>query len=319
MPATPDSNRPPLSAAEIRTSPLQVPHHDAPDPNGLKPVELPKSTVVAVPTPTAEAQPAPDLMPSMPNQQDGIRVEPNRFEVGEPPQLVFAGQELDPLLVFNPDGRRVYDDRTFPWVLACRVFSGSGSGSGALIGPRHVLTASHVIDWRALTVSVSLVQGSTQLGSAGATHIMAYEHIVDVTYSNADDDYAIVMLDRRLGDGFGFFGCRTYDAGWDNETANWFNIAYEPLIHATAANFQTGFFLDEDDFDLGGGRMLITKTGDFLKGMSGSPVFGFWPEGPFVVGVASAGANGGVFGNYNAIAGGNNLTKLVNKARADFP
>jgi hypothetical protein len=319
MPGTPDSNRPPLSAAEIRTSPLHVPQHQVPDPNGLKPVELPKSTVVPVKTPAAGAQPAADLQPSMPDHQDGIRFEPNRFQVGEPPQLVFAGQELEPLLVFNPDGRRVYDDRSFPWVLACNVSSGSGSGSGALIGPRHVLTASHVIDWQALTVSVSLVQGSTQLASAGGTHIMAYEHIVDVTYSNADDDYAVVMLDRRLGDGFGFFGCRTYDSDWDNETANWFNIAYERIIHSTAANFQTGFFLDEDDFDLGGGRMLITKTGDFLKGMSGSPVFGFWNEGPFVVGVASAGANGGLGGNYNAIAGGNNLTRLVNKARADFP
>jgi hypothetical protein len=58
-------------------------------------------------------------------------------------------------------------------------------------------------------------------------------------------------------------------------------------------------------------------TVDFVKGMSGSPVFGFWNNGPFVVGVASAGASG--LGNYNAIAGGNNLTRLVNKARADFP
>ncbi|MDG9711823.1 trypsin-like serine peptidase [Streptomyces sp. DH10] len=319
MPGNQDSNRPPLSAAEIRTSQLHVPQHSAPDPNGYKPVELPRSTVVPVKTPTAEDQPAVELQPSMPDNQREIRLEPNRFEIGEPPRLVFAAQELEPLLVFNPDGRRVYDDRSFPWVLACHVFSGSKGGSGALIGPRHVLTASHCIDWQQLTVSVSMVQGSTQLATAGATHIMAYEHIVDVTYSNADDDYAVVVLDSRLGDAFGSLGCRTYDAGWDNETANWFNIAYEPLLHATAANFQTGFFLDEDDFDLGGGRMLITKTGDFLKGMSGSPVFGFWPEGPFVVGVASAGANGGVFGNYNAIAGGGNLTRLVSKARADFP
>jgi hypothetical protein len=169
MPGTPDSNHPPLSAAQIRISPLQVPQHDAPDPNGFKPVELPKSTVVPVKAPMAEEEPAPDLMPSMPAGQDDIRLQPNRFQVGEPPQLVFAGQELEPLLVFNPDGRRPYDDRTFPWVLACRVFSGAGNGSGALIGPRHVLTASHVIDWQALTVSVSLVQGSVPTTPAGTT------------------------------------------------------------------------------------------------------------------------------------------------------
>lgn len=97
------------------------------------------------------------------------------------------------------------------------------------------------------------------------------------------------------------------------------DIRLEPHRFEIGEPPRLGFFLDEDDFDLGGGRMLITKTGDFLKGMSGSPVLGFGSEGPFVVGVASAGANGGVFGNYNAIAGGNNLTRLVNKARADFP
>src|SRR5262245_13521551 len=80
---------------------------------------------------------------------------------------------------------------------------------------------------------------------------------------------------------------------------------------------KTAWIADEDDFDLGGGRMLITKTGDFVKGMSGSPVFGFWPGGPFVVGVVSAGGSG--LGNFNAIAGGANLPRLVAKARADLP
>ena len=85
---------------------------------------------------------------------------------------------------------------------------------------------------------------------------------------------------------------------------------------SSTAVFQTGFFLDEDDFDLGSGRMLITKTGDFVAGMSGSPVFGFWPPGPFIVGVTSAGATG--LGDYNAIAGGSQLTDLAAQSRSLF-
>jgi hypothetical protein len=96
------------------------------------------------------------------------------------------------------------------------------------------------------------------------------------------------------------------------------NIAYAPDFTSSTPVFQTGFFLDEDDFDLGGGRMLISKTVDFVKGMSGSVVFGLWSDGPYAVGVASAGSSS-VFGNYNAVAAGSNLTRLVNKARADFP
>jgi hypothetical protein len=47
--------------------------------------------------------------------------------------------------------------------------------------------------------------------------------------------------------------------------------------------------------------MMITKTGDFVKGVSGSAVFGFWNEAPFVVWVLNGGGSG--LGNFNAIAG----------------
>jgi V8-like Glu-specific endopeptidase len=197
------------------------------------------------------------------------------------------------------------------------VASGAKGGCGVLIGPRHVLTASHVIDWRASSDFISLVQGGVTLGTASSTHVLSFVQIDDVTYNNADDDYAVIVLATRLGDSFGWFGCKQYDSDWDNETASWWNIAYAPDISSSTPVFQTGFFLDEDDFDLGGGRMLITKTGDFVKGMSGSPVFGFWDGGPFVVGVTSAGGSG--LSNFNAIAGGANLNRLIAKARADFP
>jgi V8-like Glu-specific endopeptidase len=234
-----------------------------------------------------------------------------------PAHVVFGGHELDPLVIFPPEGRSIYNDRTFPWVCVCRVISGTKGGCGVLIGPRHVLTASHVIDWNASGDTVQFIQGGTQLASAFSTDALAYEFINDVTYTNADDDYAVLVLNSRLGDSFGALGAKTYDSDWDNETTNWMNIAYAPDFSLTTPVFQTGFFLDEDDFDLGGGRMLITKTGDFVKGMSGSPVFGFWSNGPHVVGVTSAGGSG--LGNFNAIAGGSNLTRLINQARSQFP
>ncbi len=307
----------PLSPPELESTELQVPSHEAQAPESLAEYELPRFTLVAVEKPDETVSgPPPDVPPSMPSYSHEMSAAPSQLPLSPPARVLFRGHELEPLNIFRPDGRRTYDDRTFPWRCVCRVVSGSRGGCGALIGPRHVLTASHVIDWQALTVSVSLVQGGTTLGSAVATHIMAYEKISDVTYTNADDDYAVVILNTRLGDSFGMFGARTYDSGWDNETANWWNVAYAPDISTSTPVFQTGFFLDEDDFDLGGGRMLITKTGDFVKGMSGSPVFGFWNVGPLVVGVASAGGSG--LGNFNAIAGGSNLTRLIAKARADF-
>ncbi len=307
----------PLSAAALRSITLEVPRHDAEVPKAaaLEPLKF-ALQVVDHRSLQAMGDP-PDVLPSMPSYAE-MSATPAPLPVSPPPRVVFAGFELEPFVVFPPDGRAPYTDCRFPWVCLCRVASGTRGGCGVLVGPRHVLTASHVIDWQALTVSVSFVQSGITLASAGATHIMAYEHIVDVTYTNADDDYAVLMLASRLGETFGALGVRTYDSDWDNETASWWNISYAPdVAGGTWAASQTGFFLDEDDFDLGGGRMLITKTGDFVRGMSGSPVFGFWNEGPFVVGVTSGGVGG--LGNFNAIAGGSNLTRLINKARADFP
>lgn len=311
----------PLPPWEIE--PDRAARHDAEAPEYPQPPE-PELLVVEK---DDRRGPNPDVPPSMPSYQRELTPVPQLLPIARRRRLLLRGMELEPLHIFPPEGRWTYVDRAAPWVCASQVASGANYGSGVLIGPRHVLTASHVIDWGPILfmpgfmmppVQVSLTQGGVTLASAFAIAVMTYEHISDVTYTNADDDYSVIVLDTRLGDTYGYLGARTYDSGWDNETANWCNIAYAPDISASTPVFQRDFFLDEDDFDLGGGRMLITKTGDFVHGMSGSPVFGFWSDGPYVVGVTSAASEGGS-GKYNAIAGGNNLTRLVNKARADFP
>lgn len=316
MSQNPQENNLPLSPVELRSIELKVPRHEA---EAFEfPAEPPRRIFHTIEKPPAVSPgTTADVLPSMPSYAEEIRATPVMLPISLPARVLFRGHELEPFTIFRPDGRTQYNDRTFPWGCVCKVVSGTKSGCGVLIGPRHVLTASHVIDWRANSDSISIVQGGISLASAFSTDILSYEEIDDVTYNNADDDYAVIMLDTRLGDRFGALGAKEYDSAWDNETANWCNIAYAPDISSDNAVFQTGFFLDEDDFDLGAGRMLITKTGDFVKGMSGSPVFGFWREGPFVVGVTSAGGSG--LGDFNAIAGGSNLPRLISKARADFP
>ena len=42
---------------------------------------------------------------------------------------------------------RVSAATTYPWRVCGRVVTAVGHGSGAIVGPQHVLTASHVIDW----------------------------------------------------------------------------------------------------------------------------------------------------------------------------
>ena len=48
--------------------------------------------------------------------------------------------------VFGPDDRRVYYSTAYPWRCVGKVETPLGSGSGVMVGQRHLLTCSHVID-----------------------------------------------------------------------------------------------------------------------------------------------------------------------------
>lgn len=53
-----------------------------------------------------------------------------------------------PSVVFLPDERYTFADSRFPWSLVGKIRTASGSASGVVVGPRHVLTVSHAINWR---------------------------------------------------------------------------------------------------------------------------------------------------------------------------
>lgn len=309
-------SEPPLVHSKLAAEFTEIARHPHDD-RASEPAPVRRRPPVLIKRRETGREPSDPTPPSAPASVGSFRARPTFLDPIET-RVVWRATELVPYGgVFPPDGRKPYFDLRFPWRCVCRVMNRKG-GSGALVGPRHVLTASHVIDWDGPMESVLFAQSGTILDTATAVEVIAFEKIDDVGYTSADDDYAVIVLDKPVGDRLGFLGARTYDAAWDDETDVWCNIAHAPsILNATAPVFQTNFFLDEDEFDLGGGRTLESESIDLEPGMSGSPVFGFWPGGPFVVGVVSAGTPGG--GGYNAIAGGNNLTVLVKEARSKFP
>jgi hypothetical protein len=133
-----------------------------------------------------------------------------------------------------------------------------------------------------------------------------------------DEDYAVLVTDQRLGDRFGWMGVRTYDSGWDDEDL-WWNIGYAgDVANHLFPVWQRNMKLDEDEFDYGSGRAMTTAA-DLMPGQSGSPMFGFWSNGPYVVAVASAVGNIFLSGTENWCAGGSDLPSLVNHARSSDP
>jgi V8-like Glu-specific endopeptidase len=233
------------------------------------------------------------------------------------PRVRHRGVALDPLVVWGADERRIYHDARYPWGCVCRVL-GRGIGSGVLVGPRHVLTASHVVDWNAgATIEVHRA-GGTVAATAQAVKGYAYTRITENDYTTLDEDYAVLVTEERLGDRFGWMGTRTYDSDWDDEDY-WYSIGYPTDIEGGLFPvWQNEQNLDEDEWDYGSARAMTTSA-DLTEGQSGSPMFGFWGDIPYVVAVVAASGEVFASGTENWCSGGSDLTRMVNQARADDP
>ncbi|MGE3830373.1 MAG: serine protease [Parvibaculaceae bacterium] len=236
-----------------------------------------------------------------------------------PPVVTRHGDKLDPLVIVPPrDDRQPYSATTYPWICVCRITRPDGAqGSGVLIGPRHVLTASHVVQWNTTAAEKIEVNfaGSNALATAFTQTAYAYTKITGgVSYSTVDEDYACITLNQRLGDRFGWLGTKEYDSGWDGDNV-WTTFGYPGgVARPNFPHVQSAFSLDEDAWDYGSGRAMTT-TADASKGQSGSPIFAWWPDnGVYAVAVMSA-----VGGGENWCSGGSDLNRIVKHARTVDP
>ena len=150
----------------------------------------------------------------------GTASQPLKSRLPRRPRVLMNGRDLNPLTLFAPEDRRTYNDTRYPWGTICRVITAAGAGSGVIVGPRHVLTASHVVDWAGNsggTVEVHRVAGSVR-ASTSITRVWYYTQVTGrVDWFENDEDYALLVTESRIGDLFGWMGTRTYNSSWDGE------------------------------------------------------------------------------------------------------
>lgn len=223
--------------------------------------------------------------------------------------------------IFPPDNRIVFNNTSYPWSCFGRVDTPIGVGSGVMIGPRHLLTVSHVIQWNNnnttgwIQFRPAFFAPSAPFGEAWG--ILTYYKVKvqgpTIDWYEGMYDYVCVVLDRHLGNTTGWLGSRGYTDSWDG-TPYWAHVGYPGDL--TAANrpiFQGSIPLDGSFWE-SDSHESMSHRGDVWPGQSGGPFFAWWSDGPYSVAVQS-----GQNSSENTASGGQDMVDLVIRARNDNP
>lgn len=236
------------------------------------------------------------------------------------------GTRVRPELVIDVDNRSPYVPNSYPFSLVGRLFvwadaaspNWSGWGTAALLGVRTILTASHVVPWGSSNWKALFVPGYYDSGSIhGAWAASWVTNAHGYASHSQGDDMAVMRLDVPLGNSLGWFGFRTYDSAWEDES-RWTLPGYpwdkdwgnRPWLHLN-------FPIIDDDND--GAGVELEYRADTEGGQSGAPVFGWFNGSPDVVGAHSGGEENFGEPRQNVAAGGNALTNLLHWGRNNWP
>lgn len=225
--------------------------------------------------------------------------------------------------IFAPDDRVVFNNTSYPWSTCGRVDTPLGQASGVMVGPRHLLTCSHAIQWNSdgtagyVQFRPSYYNGSEPFGEAWGTRVYFKRKVSGPTidWQEGMYDYVCVVLNTRMGDTTGWMGARGYTDSWDDEPY-WAHVGYPgDRTAGRRPTFENSISLDgawwQNDSHESMGHL-----GDVWPGQSGGPYFGWWDGdvGPRAVAVQSSHNS-----SENYASGGQDMVDLIIRAKNDHP
>lgn len=238
--------------------------------------------------------------------------------------------------IFDTDNRYLFHDTAFPWRTTGKINTVGKWGSGTTIGPRLVLTASHVVDWTDkgaswLSFTPGYYDGSGPWGTYYASRVIFWEKAPSsLSDKETAFDYVVLVMEDRVGDIVGYPGYREYDNSW-NDGSYWQYIGYPgELSSGERPAFQDNCIVErtkKKKLD-GHAAFVMGHFNEFTPGQSGGALWGWWDgeDWPRVVGVGSTIGSTAVrsksssdSGNDNEYGGGEALAELISYARSTYP
>jgi hypothetical protein len=211
----------------------------------------------------------------------------------------------------------------FPWRCIGKVFTGDATGwtsggTGVLVGPNLMMTASHVWPWD--------VPGRWMLFSPGFRDGRQHpdSFVTRVLGVRPDDgpsgfDYVICQLQKPLGEMLGWMGSQSFAEEEDYYAPRWISVGYPSwFFNGTRPAAEFGIDIDDIDDDDPGLELETNFDDANGGGWSGGPLWGFIDNDPRVIGIKS-GWEWDVYDPARGVfAGGTLMVDLIKHGLANF-
>lgn len=209
-----------------------------------------------------------------------------------------------------------------PWDYIGTVVSSNGTHcTGSLVGPRHVATARHCVNQprdaqSSYVFSPHYDQGTNGYATSSVLKVLHLPGDTDPSGCSSADDWAILILDERLGDKYGWFGLIPFSK-YKSDRPIFSHLGYPGDLGRTEIPYQQdniSGYRSKDCNSFEDGAPIAT---DFrlARGHSGGPLWYRNEIGQnWLYGVASASGD-----TESVFAGGKKFINEIQQYRKDYP